>query len=178
MAILETARLTLRPFIESDAAWWRAIRQDPTVIRFLPPLGTDPEGEARARVAAFIAHWRERGHGPFAVIERATGRPIGHHGLRFLPEFGETEALWTLDPAVHGRGYATEAGRAVVAHAFGSVGLRRLIAITTVENGASLRVMTKLGFTYELRTQFRGVEVLYHGLDALPESPQKPDSKR
>jgi len=168
-ATLETARLVLRPFVESDAAWWQAIREHPEVLRFLPPLGADPAVDARERVGSFVAHWRERGYGPYVVIERASGRPVGHHGLRFLPEFGETEALWTLDPAVHGRGYATEAGRAVVAHAFGAVGLGRLIAITTAENHGSRRVMAKLGFGYERLARCRGYEVLYHGLAAPPD---------
>ena len=165
MATLETARLVLRPFAADDASWWRAIREHPGVLRFLPPLGPDPEGRVRELVGLFAAHWAERGHGPFAVIEKASGRPIGHHGVRFLPEFGETVALWALDPSVHGRGYATEAGRAVVAHAFGAAGLARLIAITTADNFASLRVMAKLGFRFERNATFRGYAVLLHGLD-------------
>jgi ribosomal-protein-alanine N-acetyltransferase len=167
-ATLETERLTLRPFALEDAGWWRVIRGHPAVVRFLPPLGPDAEADARERIAAFVRHWDERGYGTYAVVEKASGRPIGHHGLRFLSEFGETEALWTLDPAVHGRGYATEAGRAVVAHAFAGVGLARLIAITTADNLASRRVMEKLGFSYEKPAQFRGVEVLYHSLESPP----------
>lgn len=166
MTTLETARLVLRPFAAADAAWWRAIREHPGVLRFLPPLGPDPEGRVRELVGLFAGHWAERGHGPFAVIEKASGRPVGHHGVRFLPEFGETEALWTLDPAVHGRGYATEAGHAVIAHAFGAAGLKRLIAITTADNHPSLRVMAKLGFRFERMAKFRGYDVLYHGLAA------------
>ena len=169
MAVLETARLTLRPIAPDDDAWWRAIRMHAAVTPFLSPLGDDPVGRTREVMGAFARHWSEHGYGPYAVIEKASGRPIGHHGLRFLPEFGETEALWTLDPAVHGRGYATEAGRAVVAHAFGAVGLARLIAITTAANHASRRVMAKLGFSYKKLARFRGYEVLYHGLDAPPD---------
>ena len=164
MATLETARLVLRPFAADDASWWRTIREQPGVLRFLPPLGPDPEGRVRELVGLFAAHWAERGHGPFAVIEKASGRPVGHHGVRFLPEFGETEALWTLDPAVHGRGYATEAGRAVLDFAFGPAGLARLIAITTADNRPSLRVMEKLGFRFEREAKFKGYDVLLHGL--------------
>ena len=164
MTAIETERLLLRPFAEADAGWWRTIREHPGVLRFLPPLGPDPEGRVRELVGLFAGHWAERGHGPFAVIEKATGRPIGHHGVRFLPEFGETEALWTLDPAVHGRGYATEAGRAVLDFAFGPAGLERLIAITREDNLASRRVMAKLGFRFEREVTFKGYDVLLHGL--------------
>jgi ribosomal-protein-alanine N-acetyltransferase len=166
MAVLETARLTLRPITPDDAEWWRAIRMHAAVTPFLTPLGDDPVGRARELVGAFARHWSERGYGTYAVVEKASGRPIGHHGLRFLPEFGETEALWTLDPAVHGRGYATEAGHAVVAHAFGAARLARLIAITTEANRASRRVMEKLGFRYEKDAVYKGVAVLYHALAA------------
>ena len=115
VATLETARLRLRPIVADDAEWWLAMRIHPAVQRFLQPMGDDPAARARAVVAGFAAHWEARGYGPYAVIEKETGRPVGHHGLHFLPEFGETEALWTLDAAVHGNGYATEAGHAVVA---------------------------------------------------------------
>ena len=166
MAVLETARLTLRPIAPDDDAWWRAIRMHAAVTPFLSPLGDDPVGRTREVMDAFARHWSEHGYGPYAVIEKASGRPIGHHGLRFLPEFGETEALWTLDPAVHGRGYATEAGHAVVAPAFGAARLAGLIAITTEANCASRRVMEKLGFRYEKNAVYKGVEVLYHRLAA------------
>ncbi len=163
---IETARLLLRPFTAADAPAWLAIRTQPAVARFLPPLGDDPARYAGEIAAAFASHWAERGYGPYAVIDKPSGRLLGHHGLRVIPEFGETEALWSLDPTVHGRGLATEAGRAVLAHAFDRVRLPRLIAVTTEDNGPSRRVMAKLGFRFEKAATFKGYAVLYHGLDA------------
>jgi ribosomal-protein-alanine N-acetyltransferase len=65
---------------------------------------------------------------------------------------------------VHGGGYATEAGRAVLDFAFGPAGLERLIAITREDNLASRRVMAKLGFRFEREVTFKGYDVLLHGL--------------
>jgi RimJ/RimL family protein N-acetyltransferase len=55
---------------------------------------------------------------------------------------------WLLDPAVWGRGLATEAGEASVRYGFEVLGADRLVSICVPENGASRRVMAKLGFTY------------------------------
>ena len=112
---VETERLDLRPFEAGDVDWYAAIRAKPEVVRHLP--GGEPTA-ARARPIAeataphFAGLWREVGYGPWAVVERQSGRPLGHAGVRLLPELGETEILYMLDTPAWGRGYATEAGRA------------------------------------------------------------------
>ncbi len=149
MTVIDTDHLTLRPFAPDDVAAYAAIRAKPEVVRYLPG---GPESAATARTDAerlvpmFIAAWREPGYGPWAVIERASERLIGHAGLRHLPELGgETEILYMLDSARWGRGYATEAARAARDYGFGVLGLDRLIAMALPGNTGSIRVMQKLG---------------------------------
>jgi RimJ/RimL family protein N-acetyltransferase len=55
------------------------------------------------------------------------------------------EVGWALDPAVWGRGYATEGGAAALAHAFGELGVDRVVSIVHPENAASIAVMERLG---------------------------------
>jgi RimJ/RimL family protein N-acetyltransferase len=92
------------------------------------------------------AHWDEHGYGLWAVEERAGGRFVGRIGLshhRLLPQ--DVEVGWALDPAVWGRGYATEGGAAALAHAFGELGVGRVVSIVHPENAASIAVMERLG---------------------------------
>lgn len=151
MTRIITDHLLLRPFEAVDVAAYAAIRAKPEVVRYLPG---GPEGAANAQAKAeqlipvFAAAWRDPGYGPWAVIERASGRLIGHAGLRLVPELdGETEILYMLDSACWGRGYATEAAEAACRFGFETLGLDRLIALALPENTGSIRVMQKLGMT-------------------------------
>ena len=153
MTMIDTDNLRLRPFRPEDVAAYAAIRAKPEVVRYLPggrASAASARTDAERLIPAFIAAWRDPGYGPWAVIERASDRLIGHAGLRHLPELGgETEILYMLDSACWGHGYATEAARAARDYGFGTLDLDRLIALALPENTGSIRVMQKLGMTAE-----------------------------
>lgn len=168
MTTITTDNLLLRPFEPGDVDAYAAIRAKPEVVRYLPG---GPEGAADARakaeqlIPAFIAAWRDPGYGPWAVVERASGRLIGHAGLRLLPELGgETEILYMLDSDCWGRGYATEAAEAACRYGFETLGLDHLIALALPENAGSIRVMQKLGMTAEGPFEAFGVAGLRYTL--------------
>jgi ribosomal-protein-alanine N-acetyltransferase len=168
MSTIETARLILRPFMSDDAAAYQVVREKPGVLQYFSSASSDPkrQGEiARTLTARFIAHWEQDGYGPWAVIDKASGRFIGHHGLRFMPEFGETEMLYMLDSEFWGRGLASEAAEAALDYARSRLLLQRLMAIARLDNAASLRVMTKAGFTFRRMAVYHGISVAYHELD-------------
>jgi RimJ/RimL family protein N-acetyltransferase len=146
MTTITTERLLLRPFNEDDIPAYAAIRRQPGVTRFLPSHTDDPaesDRRAAATVRAFARLWDDPGYGPWAVI--AGDRLIGHAGLRWVAEAGATEVLYLLDPAAHGRGYATEAARAALEFGFANLGLERIVAWAMAENTASTAVMERLG---------------------------------
>ena len=147
MTTIRTERLVLRPFKEADLAAYAAIRRIPGVMRYLPRPAEPIDDDARSAkaVKTFRAAWDSEGYGPWAVI--AEGTLIGHAGLRFVPEEGVTEVLYLLDPAHHGRGYATEAARAALRHGFEMLGLERIVAWAMHDNTASLAVMRRIGMT-------------------------------
>lgn len=152
MTVLHTSRLTLRPFTEDDAPAHAALYADSDVTRFLPggPFSPDAVAARSARSRArFTEHWAEHGWGVWAVIDRATGDLIGHCGLNHMPESTDIEVLYALARSAWGRGLATEAAEAALAHGFGPLRLPRIIAVTKPENSASRRVMERLGMTYE-----------------------------
>ena len=146
---LRTDRLLLRPWREEDRAPFAALNADPRVMEHFPGVLTREQSDALA--AALAARLEERGFGLWAVEVRDGAPFIGFVGLS-IPRFEAAftpcvEVGWRLAHAHWGRGYATEAARAAVAHGFGTEGLDEIVSFTVPANGASRRVMEKLGMT-------------------------------
>jgi RimJ/RimL family protein N-acetyltransferase len=140
---LETPRLTLRRFTASDGPAVHRYLGDPVVTRWLPEGLLDEAG-----AQAFV----DRNAGRLkavAVIERASGELVGH--MDYHPWFVRDthEVGWAIGRAYQGRGYATEAARALLAHAFETLRCHRVVATCQPENVASWRVMDKLGMRRE-----------------------------
>lgn len=145
LATLETDRLILRPRRADEAAIYRQLwtERDPRV-----PPHRRISSQGRPTVADIAAQIRaERGPGILAVERKGTLDVIGYCGLVFggngAP--GEPELAYELLRAAHGRGYATEAGQAVVTWVV-EAGYERLWAGVRDWNVASRRVLDKLGF--------------------------------
>lgn len=144
---LETERLLLREWLAEDRRPFAALNADERVMEYFPhPLS---RAESDAFVDRIIAEWAECGRGLYAVELRGEGRFIGYVGLHratFDAPFTPcVEIGWRLAADVWGRGYATEAARAVLRDAFGRLGLRRVYSFTAAVNGRSERVMRRLG---------------------------------
>ena len=95
-------------------------------------------------LAAYREHQAEHGFAFWAVSDRASGTLIGDAGLEVTAD--GVELGYTLARAWWGQGLATEAARLCVAAAFGPLELPRLLAVADVDNPASARVLTRLGF--------------------------------
>ena len=139
--VLETDRLLLRPLEPGDRHGLLAYAADPATMRFVAggPLTAD---RARALAAG--------GDGPHAAaVLKDGGRLVGH--LPFDPWFAPRiwEVGWVFAPAHRGRGLATEAAAALLGHAFGDLGVHRVVATCRPENAVSWRVMEKLGMARE-----------------------------
>lgn len=138
-----TPRLTLRPGWPEDApALARAIAHKAVVTKLSRVPWPYGQGDAEAFLATAWVDAAPR----FVITERARDdRPIGCIGIH--DDGGTPELGYWLTPDAWGRGYATEAGRAVVALARDGLRLPRLRAGWLVGNPASGRVLEKLGFT-------------------------------
>jgi RimJ/RimL family protein N-acetyltransferase len=90
-------------------------------------------------------HWSQHGFGLLAVAEREGGRVVGEAGLQVLEAGPDIELGYTLRHAAWGRGYATEAARAVLYWAFAGLRLERVVAVADPANETSLHVLDKLG---------------------------------
>lgn len=143
---LETPRLILRAWRESDFEPFTALMADDEAGRFLTsdqrPL--DRAGAWRA-LALIVGHWALRGHGLFAVEEKASGAFVGRVGLWRPEGWPGTELGWALHPAFRGRGYAFEAARAAGDWAFAAFDLARLVSLIHSENARSQLLARRLG---------------------------------
>lgn len=151
---LETDRLRLRGWRESDFAPLAAFYAADPGATYVG--GAMPPEDAWRRLATFIGHWHLKGYGPFAVEENATGRWCGWCALWQPPEFPEIEMGYTLIAAVRGRGYATEAGRAVKQFAFATLRLPTLVSFIAADNVASQNVAKRLDGRREGDVTIRG----------------------
>ena len=157
MAILQTARLTLRPLIPNDAEAYAAMRSHPEVAKWLP---APPQGwKGGDAIERFAGSWEERRYAPWGIF--LAGELIGHGGLNYVPEFGETEVLWALHPDFWGRGYATEVAAASLDYGFETLGLGLIFAITLPDNLASQAVMKRIGLTYRKRVVYKGFDAVW-----------------
>jgi ribosomal-protein-alanine N-acetyltransferase len=159
MTALQTERLTLRPLIATDAEAYAAIRYHPEVAKWLLPADGDPVAAARATIERFQKSWHERRYAPWGLFR--DGRLIGHGGLNFVPEFGETEVLWALHPDAWKQGYATEMARAALDYGFRDLGLQLIFAMTKPDNNPSQAVMRRLGLIYRKNLVYRGMDALW-----------------
>ena len=164
---LRTPRLLLRPFRLADLAACTAIRADPTNVRFLPG-GAEAAERASEKARDIVERWDAvawvDGYAPWAVERLDDARLIGHLGLRFIPELGETELLYLVDRPYWGLGLATEGARAAIDFARTQLGLEYLLALADAENTASIAVMRRCGFEFEGSVRVFGLTAGRYGL--------------
>lgn len=156
LPILETARLRLRPLTLDDAPRLHdLLDRDEAVWRFDPGYAR-PWEERLVAVRRRLAQYETFGFGCYAAELRTTGELIGQGGLS--PYFFEHadgthslefEVMYTLGSAYWGQGFATELSEVWVRYAFREARLRRLVDCPHKANGASVRVLEKLGFRVE-----------------------------
>jgi RimJ/RimL family protein N-acetyltransferase len=167
MTEIETDRLLLRRWREEDLDAYTRICADPEVMRYMG--GPRPRQRCKEQIAWFVQHWGERGFGQWAVEERATGAFIGRIGLLYHDDWPEgehkTEVGWLLERSFWGRGLATEGAQVSVRHGFEKLELGRIISIIHPENTASRRVAEKAGLTYQGKTRWRDVDVIWYAID-------------
>jgi RimJ/RimL family protein N-acetyltransferase len=162
---LATARTTIRPWRTAEAAVLFDIHRRPEVAKWLgdPSPWTRVE-QAHDRIVRTAEAATTALPGSCAIVPRTTGVPVGTVSLLALPDDDEVQLGWVLHPEHMGRGWATEAAAAMLAHAL-VVGHRRIWALMWPQNAPSAAVCRRLGM-HEL-----GVQVdPWYGTTRDPES--------
>lgn len=162
---LQTERLLLRPLVEADADALHLFWNDPAVRRYLwgdRPVSTE---QVREVIAVSEQNFERLGAGFFAVEALdAPGELVGFCGYRRFEDGAQPELLYGLLPEFWGKGYVTEAARAVLAHGFEHCGMDQVIASTDTPNQRAVRVMQRLGMCFQERREYRGLDTVFYGL--------------
>ncbi len=159
---ITTGRLALRPFSEDDVPAIVRLADDPEISRNtlrIPYPYTD--AHARGWLATQQEESRAGTGAVFAITEREGGSLMGACGLEIFPEHRRAELGYWLGRDFWGKGYTTEAARAVTGWGFATLGLNRISAARFSDNEASGRVLEKIGMRREgvlRRHVFRGGE--------------------
>lgn len=140
--ILETPRLRLRPYDVADIPAIVTGLNDWTIAQW---LSRTPFPYQAPDAAAFLAESAAaHANGRFAIADRATDALLGAIGVENGTD--DRELGYWLGRDHWGRGLMSEAVAAIIDHAFGALGVRRLFATTDPDNAASQRVLLKAGF--------------------------------
>lgn len=161
---LETERLLLRMWRESDVDAYADMCADPLVMRYIGGK-TLTRFETWRSIAFFMGHWQMRGYGHWAVEEKATGRMIGRIGFLNPEGWPGFEIGWALARDTWGKGYATEGAKRALHYAFTELDRNHVISLIHPENTASIKVAQRIGERLEGKTQLFDREVLVYGID-------------
>jgi [ribosomal protein S5]-alanine N-acetyltransferase len=142
---LTTERLALRRITAADLDWFVEFYSDEEQARHLGGIKTREQVKDMMRTRVLEYYDAYPGLGMWMTVERETGRPIGFHLLNNIQ--GETiiQVGYGLVKDVWGKGYATEMAEAVLRYGFTDLALPRIAGMATLSNGASIRVLEKIG---------------------------------
>ncbi len=167
--ILQTERLVLRPFREADLDAYADLCADTEVMKYLNATGSPiSRADAWRQMAMYLGHWELRGYGTWAVVERATSEFVGRVGLHSPEGWPDRELGWTIARKSWGKGYASEAARASIAHAFGVLGWTHLVSLIHPDNHRSARLAERLGYHVHGTAEVVGLKLIQYRLDRSP----------
>lgn len=148
--VTETQRLQLRRLDADDAAFILQLVNEPSWLAFIGDKGVRTLDDARAYIASGpVAMYASHGHGLYRVALKSSGEAIGLCGLIKRDTLADVDIGYAFLPAHWGRGYAEEAARATLSHARDSLGMKRVVAIVTPANARSIRLLEKIGLSYD-----------------------------
>ena len=162
--MLETPRLRLVPWHHEDWHELRPIARDPEVMRYISEGQPLPDEQVQEFVSRQVRHFAERNFCMWKLLAKPAWEFIGFCGLQPLDGTPEIEIGWWLARAWWGKGLATEAAREALRDGFERAGLARIVAVARAENRASIRIMEKLGMSFERTTHHRGVPVKLYAI--------------
>lgn len=150
MPVLETERLFLRPFAVDDAQFILTLLNEPSFLRYIGDRQVRSLEDARQYILnGPVASYERNGFGLYLVQLRDSHTPLGMCGLIKRDELPDPDIGFAFLPAFWNRGFAFEAATAVLSDARERLRLQRILAITSLDNDASIKLLERLGFRFE-----------------------------
>ena len=157
MNICETDRLLLRPLQKDDAAFILRLLNEPSFIKNIGDKGVrDLEGAWQYILQGPMTSYEKNGFGLWLVQLKDALTPIGICGLIKRDGLDEPDIGYAFLPEFWSKGYALEAASAVMIFARETLKLTRVVAITSPDYHASIRVLNKLGLKFEKMVMLPG----------------------
>ena len=157
MKILETERLVLRHFTIDDSAFILRLVNEPSWLQYIGDRGVRTLDDARSYlIKGPIQMYAQFGFGLYLTELKSDGTPIGLCGLIKRDSLEDVDIGFAFLPEHCSKGYAYESAAGVLAYAANQLGLKRVVAITTEDNTASLRLLDRLGLKLESKVTLTG----------------------
>ena len=154
MKVVETDRLVLRWLNVDDAAFILELLNDPSFIKFIGDKGVRDLEAARDYILnGPVASYEKFGFGLNAVDLKEANAPIGICGILKRDTLPHPDIGFAFLPAYWNKGYAYEASASVLEHARKTLGIDRVLAITTPDNEASAKLLMKIGLRFDRLTK-------------------------
>lgn len=157
MKVIETDRLVLRRLDVGDAAFLFRLLNEPSFLRHIGDRGVRSLDDARNYILKGpVESYQRYGFGLYLAQLKSDGTPIGTCGLVKRATLYDVDLGYAFLPEFWSKGYALEGTAAVLEYARKTLGFKRVVAITSLDNGGSMRVLGKLGFWFERRIALAG----------------------
>ena len=150
MTVLETERLSLRRLTVDDAEFILALLNEPSFLRYIGDKKVRNLDDARQYILnGPVGSYERHGFGLNCVELRESHTPIGMCGLLKRDELPDPDIGFALLPDFWSKGFAFEAAQAVLKDARERLQLQRILAITSLDNEASINLLQRLGFKFD-----------------------------
>lgn len=150
MGVLATARLDLRRMTIDDAEFILQLLNDPDFIRFIGDKGVKTVDDARQYIVnGPMASYERHGFGLWLVELKPSGIPLGMCGLLKRETLDDVDIGFAFLPRYRSRGYGFESAAAVMQYGRHVLGLKRIVAITDPDNVGSIRLLQKIGLSFD-----------------------------
>lgn len=155
MKVLETDRLILRWLTTDDAEFILGLLNEPSWLRFIGDRGVRTVEDARSYILKGpVEMYNRLGFGLYLVALKTGNIPIGMCGLIKRDFLDDVDIGFAFRPNYWQQGYAYESASAVMAYGTGQLGLKRIVAITALDNHRSVRLLEKLGLRFERMVKY------------------------
>ena len=155
MSVLETDRLVLRKLSVDDAEFILELVNEPSWLRFIGDKGVRTIDDARNYILQGpVASYERFGFGLYLTELKNGGIPIGICGLVKREALEHADIGFAFLPKFWGKGFAYESASAVLGFAKTDLGLNRILAITAPDNHSSIKLLEKVGMSFEELVKF------------------------
>jgi [ribosomal protein S5]-alanine N-acetyltransferase len=148
--VLSTPRLSLRRLTEEDAEFILELLNDPDFVRFIGDKGLRDLDDARGYILTGpVASYAQHGFGLWLVELKSVNTPVGICGLLKRESLPDVDLGFAFLPRYRAQGYARESAAAVLEYGRAVLGLERIVAIVDPGNAGSLRLLEKIGMSFD-----------------------------